>query len=266
MERELTLATLTLTTCGAALFVSGAVSRRGRLWTPPAAAALVFSALVGWGLQEPDVTGERSSPLLGVLALLIAAIWGRALIRAVLAALPSRRPRGLACTVGMLRPRVVIDPELARVLDDAELRAVVEHERAHARRLDPLRIWLAQLVTDLQWPFPGARARWAAWRRALEISCDDEARARGVHGTDLASAIVKVAQLARGRAGAGAALVEGVDLEARIARLLGSAEVGPERRDPAYGALPLLAACIVLAVAVGRAFGEPLVRAVAALQ
>jgi hypothetical protein len=234
------------------------------LWTPPAAAALVFSTLVGWGLQEPDVTDERASPVVGVLALLVAVIWARALVRAVLSALPSRRRRGLACTVGLLRPRVVVDPEVAAALDEAELRAVVEHERAHARHRDPLRIWLAQIVTDLQWPLPAAAARWRAWRRELELRRDDDARAAGVHGTDLASAIVKVARFSRGRGAIGAAFVDGPELESRIARLL-----DPADRSPAGATLqrgkPLFAVSIALALAAGRAFGEPLVRLVASL-
>lgn len=262
MERELTLTTLTLTTCGATLFASGAVARPGRVWTPPAAAALVFATLVGWGLQEPDFTDERASPVVGVLALVFAAIWARALARAVLAAVPWRSPRGLACTVGLLRPRVVIDRQLAEILDESELQAVLEHEQAHARHRDPLRIWLAQIVTDLQWPLPAAGARWRAWRRELEVRRDEDALARGVHGADLASAILKVARLSHECTAEGAALVQGPDLEARIARLL-----DPQTRSDATSrwGIPLLVTSVALALALGRAFGEPLVRAVASL-
>jgi hypothetical protein len=262
VERELTLATLTLTTCGATLFASGALARPGRLWAPPVTAALVFSGLVGWGLQEPDFTDERSSPVLGVVALVFAAIWARALVRAVLSVVASRRQRGLACTVGLLRPRVVVDPQVAAALDESELRAVLEHERAHARHRDPLRILLAQIVTDLQWPLPAAAARWLAWRRELELRRDDDARASGIDGADLASAIVKVARLSRGRAAAGAALVDAPDFEARVARLLGPTIGSP---DTSRWGMPLLAASFALALAAGRAFGEPLVRAVASL-
>jgi hypothetical protein len=233
------------------------------MWTPPATAALVFSALVGWGLQEPDFTDERASPLLGVVALVFAAIWARALVRAALSVVPWRRPKGLACTVGLLRPRVVVDREVAAALDESELRAVLEHERAHARHRDPMRIWLAQVATDLQWPLPGAATRWLAWRRELELRRDDDARASGVDGADLASAIVKVARLSRGRAAMGAALVDGPELETRIARLL-----GPATRRPSTSrwAIPMLTTSLVVALAVGCAFGEPLVRAVASLR
>jgi hypothetical protein len=225
---------------------------------------MVFSVLVGWGLQEPDITDERASPVLGVLAVLIAALWARALVRAVVSALQSRRRKGLACTLGLLRPRVFVDPELASSLDESELRAVVEHERAHARHRDPLRIWLGQIVTDLQWPLPAATTRWHAWRRELELRRDDDARAAGVPGEDLASAIVKVARLSRGRGAVGAALVDGPGFESRIARLLDPVERLPRRATLRWGR-PLFAASIVVALAAGRAFGEPLVRFVASL-
>ncbi len=262
MERELTLATLTLTTCGATLLVSGSLARPRSVWTPPATAALVFSALVGWGLQEPDFTDERASPVLGMLALLFGLIWARALVRAVLSAVASHRGKGFACTVGLLRPRVVVDSEVSAALDESELLAVFEHERAHARHLDPLRIWLAQIVTDLQWPLPVAMTRWHAWRRELELRRDDEARASGIDGADLASAILKVAHLACGKTAAGAALVDGPELEERIARLLAPASRS-HGRSP-WG-IPLLVTSIALALAAGLSFGEPLVRTVASL-
>lgn len=91
---------------------------------------------------------------------------------------------------GVLRPRILISPRLANALQDRELEAVVEHERAHARHRDPLRLWLAQLATDLQWPWPQARVRFRAWIHALELARDEEALARGVDGADLAAAIL----------------------------------------------------------------------------
>jgi hypothetical protein len=77
---------------------------------------------------------------------------------------------------------VVVSPALAEVLDPAALRAVHEHESAHARHHDPLRIWLAELAADLQWPSPSARARLQSWPETLELARDDEARERGAQG------------------------------------------------------------------------------------
>jgi Zn-dependent protease with chaperone function len=71
---------------------------------------------------------------------------------------------------------VVIAPELSSSLDDAELAAVLAHAAAHARHRDPLRLWLAQLVTDAQWPAVAASARFHRWRAAVEIARDAAAR------------------------------------------------------------------------------------------
>src|SRR5260370_31955357 len=100
-----------------------------------------------------------------------------------------RRGGSGARTDGLIRPHIVIERDLALRLDTRELNAVHAHEQAHARHRDPLRIWLAQLVSDLQWPQPRAIARLASWRHALELSRDEEARASGVAGAHLPSAI-----------------------------------------------------------------------------
>jgi beta-lactamase regulating signal transducer with metallopeptidase domain len=74
-----------------------------------------------------------------------------------------------------LRPWVLSSPYLAKTLDDRTIEAALEHERAHARHHDPLRIWLAQLATDLQWPWPQAHKRFQLWILALELARDEEA-------------------------------------------------------------------------------------------
>ena len=83
---------------------------------------------------------------------------------------PRPRERPTAVTVGLVRPRVRIDERLRDAVPAPSLAAVQAHEEAHARHRDPLRIWLAQTITDLQWPGRHARApyesgsrRWS-WR------------------------------------------------------------------------------------------------------
>ena len=80
-----------------------------------------------------------------------------------------------AATVALLRPRVVVCETFGAQLDEHALAAALAHEQAHARHRDPLRIWLAQIVTDLQWPLSGARARFEQWLFALELARDEEA-------------------------------------------------------------------------------------------
>ena len=168
-----------------------------RLWLPVLPVLVVGVWLCGWALREPDPVTTRFDHGLVVgasLPFLVVAL--RAALRAVWVLL--RRPAELpVCTVGLVQPRVVFDPYLARVMDDGPMHAALEHERAHARHRDPLRIWLAQLATDLQWPWPWVHRRFQEWLEFLEHARDDEARSRGASGTDLAAAVVATTRHAR---------------------------------------------------------------------
>ncbi|WP_256445441.1 M48 family metalloprotease [Pyxidicoccus parkwayensis] len=133
-----------------------------------------------------------------------------------------RHTQAPAMTVGVLRPRVLIHDDLIESLDAPALRAVRAHEEAHARARDPLRIWLAQFATDMQWPIPGAACRLYAWRNALEVARDDDARRCGIDGVDLVAALVAAARLSSGgpEGMAATAVGNGSFLRERIARLL----------------------------------------------
>lgn len=223
MERESLLALLIVLLGGVALqplafwpsagsrVASSARLERGRwwrLWLPILPMLTVTAWLCGWALAQPDPVRDRLDP--GVLAAAcapFALLLGRAAVRAIWSLLRAPDECGV-CTVGLLRPQVVFSPFLARQLDEAVVNAALEHERAHVRHYDPLRIWLAQLVTDLQWPWPSARQRLESWLAALERARDDEARERGVSGADLAAAVLASARFSsrvtsERRAGAG---------------------------------------------------------------
>jgi len=113
---------------------------------------------------------DRHTIALGLLALAQAAVAWRALrsLRRQLAvdrrlrALPvvERRrvgrhvaaiaadPRPVAFCAGLLRPSVYVTTGLLARLGADELCAVVEHEAHHARRRDPLRLLVAQMLAD----------------------------------------------------------------------------------------------------------------------
>jgi hypothetical protein len=278
VNRDVVVALLALVLGGAGLWLSGSLplpagpaggavggatlERRAwwRLWGPMLPAALALATLAGWALQEPGETDELLSPVVGLLALPIALVWLRAAARAVLAL---RRPRVAPpiATFGIVRPRIAIAAGVEHVLDPAALAAAVAHERAHARHRDPLRIWLAQLATDAQWPLPAARARLDRWMSALEIARDDDARRQGVRGEDLAAAVVAVARLPRGDAGLAIARLTGAEiaLAARIRRLL--APLPRDARGRGHAAPLVLAAALGVAVVVGLEFGDSLLRA-----
>ncbi len=99
------------------------------------------------------------------------------------------------CT-GLFRPRILVSSALAGRLSDLQFKAVLAHERAHARRYDNLRRLLVVLSL---WPLP------QRWRRSLlhdlatatESACDLEAA--GVTGSpDAVASAIRIAGLAGG--------------------------------------------------------------------
>jgi len=240
----------------------GALERRAwrRLWRVALPALLILAVLLGWGAQEPAQTDEPLRPLIGLAAMPALLLWLRAARRAWLSLRRPRRMPALA-TVGVVRPRVVMAPGLADALDGAALAAALAHEEAHVRHRDPLRVWLAQFVTDLQWPSPFARRRLQGWRGSLELARDDEARRDGAGGVDLAAAIVAVARQGAAISGAAAAALGAADrfLARRIERLL-----APLAADDVSGELGrrcALAAALAAAAWIGIAAGDNLLRA-----
>lgn len=282
MERETLLTLLVLLFGGLALQplallpwrplpheTARAAERRAwlRLWWPVIPTLLVGAWLCGWAWSEPDPVRESvDSGLLLVASLPFALVVLRAVLRAAWSLL--RRPAELPiCTTGLWRPRVVLDPFFARALGEGPLRAALEHERAHARHRDPLRLWLGQLATDLQWPWAGAPRRFDAWLEVLECARDDEARGRGASGADLAAAVLAVARqpsLARraGSVGGGgvALLRDGRSLQRRIVRLLGPEPSAPvvrtARASGIVMAIALTLAALSAAIALGVVYGE----------
>jgi BlaR1 peptidase M56 len=235
-----------------------------RLWVRLLPAASALAALTGWALQEPHETDELLRPLVVVVILPVCLIWLRMTARAVIAL---RRPRAMPplATVGLLRPRIAINDDLRHHLDERALVAAVAHERAHVSHRDPLRIWLAQIVTDAQWPSPSAPRRFQRWLAALEIARDEEARLAGTAGEDLAAAIVAVAGLNRsaiGSAPAQAGLTGAeVDLKHRIRRLLRPLPADPGAPSAAVTISGLILTTLVLAALAGLQFGDLLLRA-----
>ena len=198
-----------------------------RVFAPLAAPALVFVAVLGWAIADPDDC-EAIGLIVAVVAAIASLITLRALVRAALSLAPASPI--LAGTVGILRPTIHISPQLSSRLTVPALAAILAHERAHARHRDPARQLLAQIATDLQWPLPGARQRLIAWRQALELARDDEALRTGASAADLALAIVTGARLAVCApvdSAVAHALSQGEALSNRVRRLLSDAAPSP---------------------------------------
>lgn len=230
---------------------------------------LAAAWLVGWASQEPDATDEWLAAPAIALTIPFGLIVLRACARTGLSVWRARRAAP-ACTVGLFRPRVVIDPAVEQALDPTELAAVREHEAAHARHRDPLRILVMSFVADLQWPLRPATRGYRRWQHALELARDDEARARGASGEALATGILAVARLMqRPPARAVATLVsvdEGAALRARVDRLLRPLST-PSPRGVARGRLgvaswaALMLSATLAATYLGATYGEAWLRA-----
>jgi hypothetical protein len=223
-----------------------------RLIAPLIIVVLGTAILFGWALQEPEDSDERLALFAWVLVGLVLLLWARALARLV-RSLAARSALPIA-VVGLVRPRVVLDPRLPKLLDADAFAAALAHEAAHLRHRDPLRIVLAQLATDLQWPWPQPQRRFTAWRELLEDARDDEAIADGIAPADLAAAIVEVARWAT--QGAGSSLADRHPIELRIHRLLDGQP--RERPDPSAGFAMLLASSVAALTGVGFAIGDDL--------
>lgn len=278
MDRECCLSVLVALVGGTTLLVCGwrpvaeVKARNARslekttwrqIWLPAAPALAAASALCGWALLEPDPIPEGVPISLILMSTPFLLLLARAAVRGGWALITHPGDPGTA-TVGLLRPWIVFSPRLAKKLDDRQIEAALEHERAHARHWDPLRIWLAQVVTDLQWPWPEARGRMQRWLIALELARDEEARATGIEGTDLAEAIIASARFCQNENLSIQARLTGQApaLKERIARLLeplcaDSLQEQAGLRGPLFALLPMS----MLALALGLMFGERVVRA-----
>lgn len=159
------------------------------LCRPVAPLSLIAAWLIGWALTQPDPVTGLDPYVVICVSLPFGLLFLRALARAAWA-LVREMPECGVSTFGFLQPQVAFSPFLARRLDEPVIRAALAHERAHARHRDPLRIWVAQLITDLQWPWPQAQRRQTAWLAALELARDEEARRSGTEGADLAAAVL----------------------------------------------------------------------------
>lgn len=124
-----------------------------------------------------------------------------------------------AFVAGLGRPTIYCDARLPQELTDDELRAVLLHERAHQRALDPARLLVLGLVAPFARRFASGR-QWVAVALARrEIAADRYALANGARRGELASALLKLPPVARAHV---AGFTPAVDL--RLQALLGDVE------------------------------------------
>jgi Zn-dependent protease with chaperone function len=156
-------------------------------------------------------------------------------------------PAAAAYCVPGLRSAIVISAGALDLLDQAELAAVLAHERAHLReRHDLVLLPFAALLRAFRWSGAARRAHRAV-ALLVEMHADDRVL-RHRPARELATALLRVGAAGGGRppSGALAAADPGLDgeLTARVIRLLRPA---PGLRGPALS-LVCAAAAIVVAV------------------
>jgi hypothetical protein len=133
--------------------------------------------------------------------------------------IPSSAP--LSVTTGLFRPLVLVSTGLRERLRPEVLAVVLEHERAHARRRDPLRLVAAALLSAGH--LPGTRRLLLCdLALACEQAADEEAATAVGDRVRVAEAIVTVERVMRSsQSGLAAAMgMDGASTVARVEELL----------------------------------------------
>lgn len=159
--------------------------------------------LVAWSWDQSPAAMMATAGLVAVLP--GRALWhlGRSWaeqvrLRRILHLDGSRRPvthvgiPTVACTVGVLAPRVVVDADRFPRLPACHQDAIVAHERQHVRGRHLLVDVVARCLAAGLAPWPGARVATREVRRHLEAAADDAA-AKVVGPRAVAAAIVDIA-------------------------------------------------------------------------
>lgn len=129
-------------------------------------------------------------------------------------------PETFSLVHGAVRPRVVISVALLERLSDAELRAVLVHERYHVTNLDPLKSLVIRVLNAGLLSFPALRPMASGYTAARELAADRLAISecgrrplagallQAVHGPDWCVQEVVVPLAAEGVLGARVAQLE----------------------------------------------------------
>ncbi|MFP4636282.1 MAG: M48 family metalloprotease [Nitriliruptoraceae bacterium] len=148
------------------------------------------------------VTARLAALLTAVLALLVSirALRHRSLVRGLQALSTPTEVAGTPVRVGDLgdaafvaglrHPTIYLDRRLSATLTPRQRRAVLLHEQAHQRALDPVRLLLLDLIAPLLRMLPQGEQWLAATLARREIAADRYALTHGATRADLAGALV----------------------------------------------------------------------------
>ncbi len=151
--------------------------------------------------------------------------------------------RCFCCCAGIVHPRIIISTEMLSRLEDSELRAVLGHEQAHVRRLDPARATAVRVAANALFYLPLARHLAEKALVASELAAD--ATAISVAGqTNLVGALLKVLGEVRPALGSATEMASLDSLDLRI-EALQTRKVPRVRPAPLIVLVSLLAAALI---------------------
>lgn len=125
--------------------------------------------------------------------------------------------------VGVLRPIILIPRELLTTTEAKMIRAILSHELAHLKRLDPLVVALQQIMEAILFfnPFVWILSRWS--KREREAACDSTVAAGKVDTAEYGQILLSLAKRQGRRTATGLQVAEPsqpTQLKERIVRLL----------------------------------------------
>lgn len=153
-----------------------------------------------------------------------------------------------AFCAGLFRPRVYLSTGAMITLDDAELQAVLAHERHHQQRRDPLRLLVARAVSDAFFFLPLLRQLSQRYAALAELAADEAAVAAVGNRSILASALLTFGERSK------PAVVVGIAPE-RVDHLLGQRARWQLPVPLIFGALATLAGLVAIGAAAAASSG-----------
>lgn len=157
-----------------------------------------------------------------------------------------RRPQ--AFCAGYLRPRAYVSTGAVALLHEPELTAVLHHEAHHARRRDPLRLLVMDVLADALFFLPALSRLRARYAEVAELAADEAAVRAAKDPAPLASALLAF------DAGADAGAV-GIAPE-RVDHLLGERTRWDAPVALIAGGVATILALAIVSVSIGRALGS----------
>lgn len=98
----------------------------------------------------------------------------------------------LAFTMGFIKPSIVLSTGLIQMLEEDELKAVIEHESFHQNNHDPLKIFILELIAHSLWFIPLTKWCHQNYTIISEILADEHAIKKLGSQLELSSALLKL--------------------------------------------------------------------------